>query len=113
MDKVHIVITGRRNTGKSSLVNAILGQSKAIVSDTPGTTTDPVKKSYEIPGVASVIFVDTAGIDDKGTLGTLRIEKTLEAIQQADAGILVITHNRSENMKKSLSGNFKPANNLF
>lgn len=113
MDKVHIVITGRRNTGKSSLVNAILGQSKAIVSDTPGTTTDPVKKSYEIPGVASVIFVDTAGIDDKGTLGTLRIEKTLEAIQQADAGILVITHNRFGKYEKELTRKFQTGKQPF
>ncbi len=52
MDKIHIVITGRRNTGKSSLINCILGQTKAVVSDIPGTTTDPVKKSYELPGVA-------------------------------------------------------------
>lgn len=82
MDKIHIVITGRRNTGKSSLINAMLGQSKAVVSDVAGTTTDPVKKSYEIPGIASVVFVDTAGIDDEGELGSLRINKTFEAIQQ-------------------------------
>lgn len=91
MDKIHIVIAGRRNTGKSSLINCILGQTKAVVSDVAGTTTDPVKKSYEIPGVASVVFTDTAGIDDEGELGNLRINKTFEAIKQADAAILVIS----------------------
>lgn len=90
MDKIHIVITGRRNTGKSSLINSILGQNKAVVSDVAGTTTDPVKKSFELPGIASVVFTDTAGIDDKGELGQLRIRKTFEAIKQADAAILVI-----------------------
>lgn len=91
MDKSHIVIIGRRNTGKSSLINSIIGQTKAIVSDVAGTTTDPVKKSYELPGIASIVFTDTAGIDDHGELGKLRIDKTLEAIQQADAAILVVT----------------------
>ena len=93
MDKVHIVITGRRNTGKSSLVNCILGQEKSVVSDVAGTTTDPVKKSYEIPGTASIVLTDTAGIDDEGELGQLRIGKTQDAIRQADAAILVISNN--------------------
>ena len=69
MDKFHLVITGRRNTGKSSIVNTILQQDKAVVSPIAGTTTDPVKKSYEIPGVASVVLIDTAGTDDEGELG--------------------------------------------
>ena len=93
MEKVHIVITGRRNTGKSSLINCILGQNLAVVSEVAGTTTDPVKKSYEIPGVASVVLVDTAGIDDEGELGELRIGKTYEVMRQTDAAILVITDN--------------------
>lgn len=91
MEKVNIVITGRRNTGKSSLINTILGQEKAIVSDTPGTTTDPVKKSYEIPGFISAIFTDTAGTDDEGTLGEERARKSFAAIRQADAAVLVIS----------------------
>lgn len=91
MEKVNIVITGRRNTGKSSLINTILGQEKAIVSDTPGTTTDPVKKSYEIPGFISAIFTDTAGTDDEGTLGEERVRKSFAAIRQADAAVLVIS----------------------
>ena len=85
MDKFHLVITGRRNTGKSSIVNTILQQDKAVVSPIAGTTTDPVKKSYEIPGVASVVLIDTAGTDDEGELGELRVKKTFETIRQADA----------------------------
>ena len=69
MDKVHIVITGRRNTGKSSLVNCILGQEKSVVSDVAGTTTDPVKKSYEIPGTASIVLTDTAVSEGQGRIG--------------------------------------------
>ena len=88
MDKFHLVITGRRNTGKSSIVNTILQQDKAVVSPIAGTTTDPVKKSYEIPGVASVVLIDTAGTDDEGELGELRVKKTFETIRQADAALL-------------------------
>lgn len=113
MDKVHIVIAGRRNTGKSSLINCIIGQEKAVVSDIAGTTTDPVKKSYEIPGVASVVFIDTAGIDDEGTLGQLRIGKTLDAIRQADAAILVISHNRFGEEEKKLMAEFQKSGQPF
>ena len=67
-NKLHIILLGRRNSGKSSLINALTGQNIAIVSDVAGTTTDLVKRSYEIPDFASVIFIDTAGIDDTGTL---------------------------------------------
>lgn len=107
MDKIHLVITGRRNTGKSSLANKILGQSKAVVSPVPGTTTDPVKKSYEIPGIASVVLIDTAGIDDEGELGKLRIGKTFDAIQQADAAILVIAHNQFGEYEENLIRQFQ------
>lgn len=99
MDKLHILITGRRNSGKSSLINALTGQKIAIVSDIPGTTTDPVKKSFEIPGFASVIFVDTAGIDDEGELGKQRVNKTFEQLPRADIAILVITANRLREKK--------------
>lgn len=107
MDKIHIVITGRRNTGKSSLINSILGQNKAVVSDVAGTTTDPVKKSFELPGIASVVFTDTAGIDDKGELGQLRIRKTFEAIKQADAAILVIADNQFGSYEEDLIREFQ------
>ncbi len=107
MEKMHLVITGRRNTGKSSLINFILQQNKAVVSPIAGTTTDPVKKSYEIPGTASLILIDTAGIDDEGSLGKLRIEKTFEAIGQADAALLVISNNCFGVFEEELIQQFK------
>lgn len=90
--KPHIGIYGRRNNGKSSLINMLTGQSVAIVSEQAGTTTDPVKKSLEILDFAPVILIDTAGIDDVGDLGTKRIEKTLETVNHIDLAILVITN---------------------
>lgn len=94
MEKKYIILTGRRNVGKSSLINALTGQETAIVSDTAGTTTDPVKKAYEIPGFAPVVFIDTAGTDDDGELGEKRKEKTREAVPQADIALLVFAENR-------------------
>lgn len=91
--KPHIGIFGRRNYGKSSLINVLTGQDIAIVSDTPGTTTDPVKKSMEIHGIGPVILVDTAGFDDVGTLGEQRIKKTQQVIETIDLGIIVINNN--------------------
>ena len=91
--KPHIGIFGRRNNGKSSLINALAGQDIAIVSDHAGTTTDPVKKSMEITGMGAVILIDTAGIDDVGELGQKRIHKTKEALKTVDLAILVITAN--------------------
>lgn len=107
MEKVHLVITGRRNTGKSSLINFILGQDKAVVSDVAGTTTDPVKKSFEIPGLASMVLIDTAGIDDTGELGKLRIQKTYEALKQADAAVLVISNNQFGEYEEKLIQEFQ------
>jgi len=100
--KPHIGIFGRRNHGKSSLINRLAGQEIAIVSDTAGTTTDPVKKSFEITGFGPVVLVDTAGIDDTGELGQKRIEKSYEAIKTIDLGILVITHNQVGEYEKKL-----------
>jgi [FeFe] hydrogenase H-cluster maturation GTPase HydF len=91
--KPHIGIYGRRNNGKSSLINCLAGQDIAIVSDHPGTTTDPVKKSFEITGFGPVVLVDTAGIDDSGDLGSKRIERTVRTLSIIDLSILVITHN--------------------
>src|SRR6056297_708456 len=91
--KPHIGIYGRRNNGKSSLINRLAGQDIAIVSDYAGTTTDPVKKSFEITGFGPVVLVDTAGIDDEGELGEKRIQKTRKSIKTIDLGILVIAHN--------------------
>jgi [FeFe] hydrogenase H-cluster maturation GTPase HydF len=90
-NKPHIGIFGRRNVGKSSMINALTGQDVAIVSEVAGTTTDPVKKSIEIHGIGPVIVIDTAGIDDTGDLGKLRIAKTKAIINQIDMAILVIT----------------------
>jgi small GTP-binding protein len=90
--KPHIGIFGRRNNGKSSLINALAGQELAIVSEVAGTTTDPVKKTMEIPGIGPVILIDTAGIDDVGDLGSKRVAKTREALKTIDLGILVITN---------------------
>ncbi len=91
--KPHIGIYGRRNNGKSSLINCMAGQDIAIVSDHPGTTTDPVKKSFEITGFGPVILVDTAGIDDSGELGSKRIERTIRTLSIIDLSILVIADN--------------------
>jgi [FeFe] hydrogenase H-cluster maturation GTPase HydF len=92
--KPHVGIFGRRNVGKSSLINALVGQDIAIVSDVAGTTTDPVKKSIEVHGLGPLIFLDTAGIDDTGDLGELRIKKTMSALKLIDLAILVISENR-------------------
>lgn len=92
-NKPHIGIYGRRNVGKSSFINALTGMEVAIVSEIPGTTTDPVKKSIEIFGIGPAILIDTAGIDDVGDLGEKRIKKTLQTIVQIDVAILMISNN--------------------
>lgn len=100
--KPHIGIFGRRNCGKSSLINLFTGQDVAIVSDTAGTTTDPVKKSIEIFGIGPCIVIDTAGIDDVGELGQQRVEKTMKVLDEIDCAILVITGNHFEEPEKQL-----------
>lgn len=92
-NKPHIGIFGRRNVGKSSLINVLTGHEVAIVSELAGTTTDPVKKSIEIFGIGPAIIIDTAGIDDTGELGGKRIQKSIEVIKQVDCGILMIAEN--------------------
>jgi [FeFe] hydrogenase H-cluster maturation GTPase HydF len=87
--RVHIGIFGRRNVGKSSLLNAVTRQYVAIVSDTAGTTTDPVEKPMELLPLGPVLFIDTAGIDDEGALGKLRVEKTRLVFDRTDIGVLV------------------------
>jgi [FeFe] hydrogenase H-cluster maturation GTPase HydF len=87
--RIHIGIFGRRNVGKSSLLNAITRQHVAIVSDTAGTTTDPVEKPMELLPLGPVVFIDTAGIDDEGALGKLRVEKTRLVFDRTDIGVLV------------------------
>lgn len=106
-NKPHIGIFGRRNNGKSSLINALTGQETAIVSDLAGTTTDPVKKSIEIPGVGPVVMIDTAGIDDTGDLGRKRIEKSLDVLKIIDFAILVVAHNQFGEPEKNLISEFR------
>jgi [FeFe] hydrogenase H-cluster maturation GTPase HydF len=88
--RLHIALFGRRNAGKSSLINALTGQSLAIVSDVPGTTTDPVNKAMEILPLGPVVLIDTAGIDDVGELGELRKKKSYEVLEKTDLVLLVI-----------------------
>lgn len=89
-ERLHIGIFGRRNAGKSSLINAITGQNLAIVSDVKGTTTDPVKKAMELLPLGPVVLIDTPGLDDEGLLGQKRMEKALQALRQTDIVILTI-----------------------
>lgn len=88
--RLHIAIFGRRNAGKSSLINALSSQEAALVSDVPGTTTDPVYKAMEILPIGPVCFIDTAGLDDEGTLGELRIKRTMKVLSQTDVALLII-----------------------
>lgn len=87
--RIHIGLFGRRNVGKSSLVNALTGFAMSIVSDVPGTTTDPVEKAFEMAPVGPVVFVDTAGLDDDGALGDLRRKRTEAALERVDVALVV------------------------
>lgn len=89
-DRVHIGIFGRRNAGKSSIINAITGQNLAIVSDVLGTTTDPVLKAMELLPLGPVVMIDTPGLDDEGELGQLRIQKAYQILNKTDIAVLVI-----------------------
>jgi [FeFe] hydrogenase H-cluster maturation GTPase HydF len=87
--RLHIAFLGRRNVGKSSLLNALTRQQVSIVSSVAGTTTDPVEKPMELLPLGPVLFIDTAGIDDEGALGALRVQKTRQVLERADLGVLV------------------------
>ncbi len=89
-ERVHIGIFGKRNAGKSSVINAITGQNLAIVSDVKGTTTDPVLKSMELLPLGPVVVIDTPGLDDEGELGALRIQKAYQMLNKTDVAILVV-----------------------
>lgn len=89
-ERIHIAFIGKRNVGKSSLVNKFIGQDLVIVSETPGTTTDPIKKAMELLPFGPVVLIDTAGIDDEGELGEKRIDKTIRVISESDFAILVL-----------------------
>lgn len=89
-NRVCIGFFGKRNSGKSSLINAVSGQNLAVVSDVPGTTTDPVTKTMELLPVGPVLLVDTAGVDDEGELGRMRIDKTYQTMRKTDVAVLVV-----------------------
>lgn len=90
-NRLHIGLYGRRNAGKSSLINALTGQDVATVSAVPGTTTDPVYKAMELHGIGPVVFIDTAGFDDEGELGRLRVERTEQAARETDIALLLFS----------------------
>ena len=92
-NRLHIALFGRRNSGKSSLINTLTGQDTALVSDIPGTTTDPVSKAMELHGIGPCVIIDTPGFDDEGTLGEMRIERTLKAIERTDIALLLCEEN--------------------
>jgi len=104
--KPHIGIYGRRNSGKSSLINSLAGQDIAIVSEHAGTTTDPVRKSFEITGFGPVILVDTAGIDDTGDLGQKRVNRTIRTLEIIDLALLVVSNNEWGNFEDDLVKRF-------
>ncbi len=91
-NRLHIGLYGRRNSGKSTLVNALTGQQVATVSAVPGTTTDPVYKAMELHGIGPVVFIDTAGFDDVGDLGKLRVEKTELAAKETDIALVLFNN---------------------
>ena len=89
-ERVHIGFFGRRNAGKSSVVNAVTGQSLAVVSDVKGTTTDPVSKAMELLPIGPVVIIDTPGFDDEGALGELRVRKTRQILNKTDIAVLIV-----------------------
>ncbi len=89
-DRIHISLFGKRNAGKSSVMNALLGQTLSIVSEIKGTTTDPVRKSMELLPLGPVLFTDTPGLDDEGPLGAFRIEKSYEILNRTDIALVVV-----------------------
>lgn len=107
-ERVHIAFFGLRNVGKSSLVNAVTGQELSVVSDVKGTTTDPVKKAMELLPLGPVVIIDTAGIDDEGELGSLRIQKSKEVLDITDIAVLVTEADRElTEPEKELAYTFK------
>lgn len=110
-NRLHISIFGKRNAGKSSLINTLTNQDISLVSNTPGTTTDPVYKSMELLPLGPIVIVDTAGLDDVGTLGNLRVKKTQEVIDKTDLAILVFSINESNvDLEKEWYTEFKNRN---
>ena len=100
--RLHIGIFGKRNSGKSTLMNALIGQSVSIVSAHPGTTIDPVEKTYELAPLGAVVFIDTAGLDDVGELGALRVERTRAVLERVDLALIVVDDGRVGALEREL-----------
>ncbi|NLY44799.1 MAG: [FeFe] hydrogenase H-cluster maturation GTPase HydF [Tissierella sp.] len=109
-NRKHIVFYGKRNAGKSSIMNSLIGQEVSLVSDIKGTTTDTVSKAVELIPFGPVVFVDTGGIDDQGTLGELRIEKTKKTLESADFAIYVIDIEEIDHIEIELDQEFDKRN---
>lgn len=107
-NRLHIIILGACNSGKSSVVNFIASQNVSLVSDTRGTTTDPVRKAMELPGIGPVVFIDTAGFDDTSMLGSDRIAMTEKALEEADIALLLT--GESDQFESEWSGHLKERN---
>ena len=105
--RLHIGLFGRRNAGKSSLLNALTRQQVSIVSDVAGTTTDPVEKPMELLPIGPVLFIDTAGIDDSGALGSKRVEKTRQVFDRTDVGVLVVDGGAWGDFEESILGELR------
>lgn len=113
-DRPHIAVFGRRNVGKSSLINRLTNQDLALVSSQPGTTTDPVYKAMELLPIGPVMIIDTAGIDDQGELGAMRIKKTKEIMRKTDLALLVISAAQGAgDFERKLIKDFKEKNIPF
>lgn len=105
-ERIQIGFFGRRNAGKSSIINRLTGQNVSLVSDVPGTTADPVRKAMEIHGLGPCVIIDTAGLDDEGKLGRLRVEKTLDAMRSIDLAVIVTGDGEITEYEKELMSVF-------
>ena len=107
-ERIHIGFFGRRNAGKSSVVNAVTGQDLAVVSEVKGTTTDPVTKAMEILPLGPVVIIDTPGFDDEGSLGELRVQRTRKILEKTDIAVLVVDSTEGfRKVDEELTGLFK------
>ena len=104
-ERIHIGIFGKRNAGKSSVINALTGQNLAIVSDVLGTTTDPVQKAMELLPLGPVVMIDTPGLDDEGELGEKRVEATKKVLKSCNIAVLVTENNKRNKHVESSFGN--------
>jgi len=108
--RLHLAIFGKRNVGKSSFLNAFVDQELSIVSEIPGTTTDPIEKAYELIPVGPVLLIDTAGLDDSGTLGEKRVQKTRQVLKRADFAFLVVERETFGDFEYQIIESFKEKN---